>query len=116
MAEFFEYDPVSGIRTDFDYDETGRLTLYRSSDIEPVLEYNKRLRNNGAADRGIKEDWWLYAKIPPIVQLQLRAKGIDLSNQDHLKRAIQEINTHYPYLKCTEKMHDGKSKLVIGGH
>lgn len=116
MAEFFEYDPVTGIRTDFEFDEeTNKVTLYRSADIEAVLRYNQALRNEAITDKGIKESWWRYASIPPIIQLQLRAKGIDLNNQDHLKRAIQEINTNYPYLKCTDKEHDGKVKMVFGG-
>jgi len=116
MPQFFEYDPLTGIRTDFDADEDGKVTLYRTADLEPLIEHNRALRNAGATDKGIKESWWLYAKIPPIVQLQLRAKGIDLNNQEHLKRAMQEINEHYPELKCTTKMHDGKPKLVIGGY
>jgi hypothetical protein len=35
------------------------------------------------------------------VQLQMRAKGIDISREDHQSRMLAEINEHYPHLKTT---------------
>ena len=115
MPEFFEYDPVTGIHTDTSYDEsTGEMTRHRSSDVEPLLDYTKAMANAGhISSDGIRDSWWLYAKIPPIVMLQMRAKGIDVTNKDHEKRMFQEINTHYPHLKCTTGMHGSKIKLHV---
>lgn len=108
MSQLLEFDPVTGISRYFDYDEmTGTITLESRQDVTPLLEYTKALRKDGMTDKGIKEDWWLYAKIPPLVEVQLRKKGIDINDPGSTKRIIQEINEHYPALKCTEKW-DGK--------
>lgn len=113
MAEFFEYDPMTGIRTDTAWDEaTQQMTLIRTADVEPLLNYTKAMANDPNISRdGIAESWWLYAKIPPIVMLQMRAKGIVVGNKDHEKRIFAEINQHYPYLKCTTGNHGGKIKV-----
>jgi hypothetical protein len=113
MPDFFEYDPHTGVRTDFDYDETtGDVRLYRSQDVTALLDYNKALANAGATDKGIKESWWLYAKIPPIFMLKMRAKGINVEDGRHIDRVLAEINTIYPLLKCTQKNEGGKLKQI----
>lgn len=113
MPEFFDFDPLTGIRTDFEYDEaTGNATLHKTQDVEALLEYNKALRNDGLTDKGIKESWWLYAKIPPIVMLKLRNQGINVEDGRHIDRVVQEINEHYPMLKTTEKKLGGKTKQI----
>lgn len=113
MPEFFDYDPYSGVRTDFEYDEqTGDVCLHRTQDVEALLDYNKALANAGATDKGIKESWWLYAKIPPIFMLKMRAQGINVEDGRHIDRVIAEINTNYPLLKCTQK-NEGKKLTII---
>lgn len=113
MPEFLDYDPYSGITHTFDYDEmTGEVSIGYESDIEAVLDYNKALANSGHNDRGIKQNWWLYAKIPPIWQIKLRARGFRLDGSDDTQRLLAEINTHAPALKCTQKNHGGKLKIV----
>lgn len=108
MSQLLEYDPLHGISRYFDHDEaTGITTLTTKQNVDPVLEYNKKLANAGATDKGIKESWWLYAKIPALVELQMRKKGIKLNEPGATKRIIQEINEHYPALKTTQKW-DGK--------
>lgn len=113
MPEFFEFDPLTGIRTDFEYDEaTGEARLHRSQDVQPLLDYNARLRNDGMTDKGIKDSWWLYAKIPPIVMLKMRIKGINVEDGRHIDRVVKEINEHYPVLKTTQKHMGGKTKQI----
>jgi hypothetical protein len=113
MPQFLEYDPISGLRTDFDYDEeSGNVILQRSQDVSALLDYNAALRNAGATDKGIKESWWLYAKIPPIFMLKMRAKGINVEDGRHIDRVLQEINTNYPALKTTQK-NEGKKLAII---
>jgi len=113
MSEFFDYDPFTGITSYFDYDElTGKATINQVADVEPLLDYTKALARDGGTDQGIKQSWWLYAKIPPIVQLQMRAKGIKLDDPSMTKRIIQEINENYPYLKCTQKNEEKKLAIV----
>lgn len=109
MSEFFDYDPLTGVRTLFDYDEdSGVVTLTDEQDMDPFLEYAKAIRDNPEiSKRGIKEDWWAYAIIPPVVQMEMLNKGINIMSPDpdELKRAFREINENYPYLKLTEGKH-----------
>jgi hypothetical protein len=113
VADFLDYDPLTGIAHYFAHDEmTGQSAITTVQDIEPLLERNKALANEGATDGGIKKGWWLYASIPAVVQLKMRAKGIRLDDPDATKRIIQEINEHYPMLKCTQK-NEGKGLKQI---
>jgi hypothetical protein len=55
---------------------------------------------------GKAPDMRLYARIPPVIVLEMRFKhGIDLFNKDHQKRAYELINREYPKLKCTDMNH-----------
>ncbi len=118
MSEFFEMDPLTGIRTDTSWNEsTQEMTLIRTADVEPVLDFAKSCANEAGVNReGIKAGWWLYAKIPPIVMLQMRAKGIDVFNDQDYKRMMEEINLNYSHLKCTtgRQGNTGPKKIYLG--
>ena len=106
LCEFFDYDPYTGVTDYIETDEkTGVTTITSKQDVEPCLNYAKAIRDHTNNDKGIKEDWWRYAIIPTIVQMDLLNKGIDIFNKDHEKKLLQEINTNYPYLKTTYKHH-----------
>lgn len=112
MSQFLEYDPLRGLEQhqDSTYGDN-RLQIHYRQDVEPVLELNKVERNNGLTDHGIKNDIWLYARIPPVVILKFKYEhGLDIFNKNHLKRVFELINTEYPYLKTTEKHHDLRGK------
>lgn len=115
MATFFDYDAVTGITHYFDHDDATNLSSITSvQDVEPLLEHTRAMANSNLSDDGIKRGFWLYAKIPPIVQVKLRAKGINLHDADQTKRIMQEINEFYPALKVTQKNHDGMApKLYV---
>lgn len=113
MAEFLDFDPLTGVAHYFEHDEvTNETRITTVQDVEPVLEWNKRVRNDNLTDGGIKKGWWLYAKIPAAVELKMRAKGIKLTDPDATTRIVQEINEHYPQLKTTQKW-DGKRAATI---
>lgn len=116
MAEFFEVDPITGIRTDTAWDEaTQQMTLIRSADVEPVLEFSKEMAaDTTVSQRGIKQGWWCYAKLPPIVILQMRAKGINVFDQNDEARMFAEINSNYAHLKLTNGNHGGREKITVG--
>lgn len=113
MSDFMEIDQ-NGIKTDFKWNENSQeYTLIRTADVEPVLDAAARVRNGTGLNReDIKRNWWHYCSIPPIVQLQLRAKGINIHDKDHQDRMIAEINTNYPHLKMTTGKMGGKTKLI----
>ena len=105
MATFLDYDPVRGVEQ-WQAIEDGKLKIHTRQDVEPILELAAIERNNGLTDYGIKKDLWLYARIPPVVILEIKYKyGVDIFKRDHLKCALTLINTEYPHLKCTEKKH-----------
>lgn len=116
MSQFLEYDPITGIRTDTGWDEqTQAMTLIRTADVEPVLDYSKALSGESEAwKEGVKQGWALFAKLPPIVILQMRAKGINVFDKNDQARMFAEINTHYPHLKCTTAKEGGKERIVVG--
>ena len=111
MAEFFEYDPLTGIRTETSFNHaTGEMTLTRTADVEPVLDWAKAVSNEVGMNReDIKKGWWLYAKLPPIVILQMKAKGINVFDQNDQGRMFAEINANYPHLKTTTGVEQGKT-------
>lgn len=113
MSDFFEVD-ANGIRTDFKWSENAQeYALIRTADVEPVLDAAARARNGAGVNReDIKRNWWFYCSIPPIVQLQLREKGINIHDKDHQDAMIAEINTNYPHLKMTTGKMGGKTKIV----
>src|SRR6185503_14228490 len=113
MSEFFDYDPLTGVTQFIDHDPENpyKMSIHTVQDIEPVLEQAKMSRNNQLRDNGIKESWWHYASIPLAVCMQLRKKGLEIFDPKvDAKRVNQEINTHYPALKMTDKQHDGTVK------
>jgi hypothetical protein len=114
MAEFFEFDPQTGIKTEFECDEdTGALTLIRSADMTEVLDYTNKIRNEGGMNKeAIAESWWPYCTLPPIAQLHMISKGIDIQNDAHFDRMLQEVNEHFPYLKLTTGK-EGKSSAPV---
>ena len=117
MAHLLDFDPLTGIAHYFSHDEmTNETHITTVQDIEPVLKYNERMRNDSLTDGGIKKGFWLYAKVPAVVQLKMRQKGIDINDPTATKRIIQEINEHYPQLKCTQKNDSGVApKLFVPG-
>lgn len=114
MPEFLDYDPQTGIRYDFDYDEaSGNAIIHTSQDVQPVLEYAAAIRNSGVADKGIKESWWHYAYLPLAIMLKMRnEKGINAFDPREQDRVVKEINENYPHLKTTTKHMGGKQRQI----
>ena len=74
---------------------------------ERVIEHARAM----AVDAAAEAQW----KLATDLSSRLKAKGIDINDPSATKRIIQEINEHYPALKCTQKKQDGKaSQLFIG--
>ena len=110
MPQFFDYNPSTGVTEYFDYDEeTDKATITYEQDVSKLLKWCQENRDDPSVwKHGVKENWALYAKIPAVVQIELRKKGIDVNNPDHSKAVFREINTNYPYLKMTTKRESGE--------
>jgi hypothetical protein len=103
------HDPITGLTEWHSYDELTDTTIIRTEgDSEPYLDMNKKMANDtDFTKKGIKDEFWLYASIPPAVQVQwLIEKGVDVYNKHHGKE-ISKLLEHpdYRYLKTTTKHH-----------
>ena len=106
--EFLNYDPISGVKREFDFEEdNGLIRIHSVQDVEPMLDRARELRNSGEADNGIKKSFWLYAELPPVVILEMKNKGIDIYSKDPtmIRRMFDEINANYKRFKTTYKSH-----------
>jgi len=106
MSKFFEYDPFTGVRYDTEDSYGDDIIVNASQNVQPHLDAAAKMRNSGEADLGIKRDFWHYCTIPTSVEIELKGKGIEIHNKNHLKALLKEINTNYPHLKMT-RLHHG---------
>lgn len=103
--EFFSYDPLTGVRTLFDYDDDKDLAVFRrEQDVSGVLKYTHEMRTSGKTREMLKQDEYfcLHSMIPAMVEVELLKKGLSLSRPDDLPAIAREIETNYPDLKCTD--------------
>ena len=104
-----DYDPFSGMTSRFDYDHSTQTTIIgREQDVSLVLQVNKALQNNeDYSKQGIKNEWWHYATIPPlIIEKWKNEKGVDVFNKDHERAVFRLLNDpEYRYLKTTAGFH-----------
>lgn len=113
MSKFLEYDPVRGMHMSMDYHHADQTQqIHYKQDVEPVFELARAERTTGAPEAMAKkkykwgEEIYLYARLPPVIIYELKHKyGCDIFKRDHMKRAMELINEHYPKFKCSEKNH-----------
>ena len=113
MAEFFEYDPLTGIKTETEFNElTNEITLIRTADVEPLYNIAQKVRNEVGKDaHGKKEGWHHYATIPPIEQVKMFQRGYKLDGLD-TKSLLTYINQRIPECKMTTG-NEGPKSLPI---
>lgn len=106
------HDPLTGLSEYHSYDPDTDTTIIQTvGDCLPYLEANKERANSDEFSReGIKREFWLYASIPPALQVKfLIEDGIDVYNRQHSDRLFRKLNDpDYRYLKCTTKNHTVK--------
>jgi hypothetical protein len=78
----YDIDKQTDIVEHYSKDDSGKIKVYQTQDVQPFLEHNNTHMNAGAS--GFKGDWHRMASIPPIVIVQwteeLKAKGADNVN------------------------------------
>ncbi len=107
--KLLDYDPLTGLMTWHSYDDqTDETTISYTGDSTPIIELNKQRQNDDELTKqGIKQEMWLYASIPAMVQVEWLLKyGVDIYNKEHGPRmsALLE-DPEYKYLKTTTKHH-----------
>ncbi len=109
MRRFLGHDPITGIDTWHEHDsQTDETKIIYSGDSEPYIEQNKvRANDEDFSREGIKNGMWLYASIPPAVQVKwLIEHGVDIYKKEHgpqISRLLED--PQYKYLKATSKHH-----------
>lgn len=103
----FDFNPDTGVTQYFDYDPIkDEIHIISSQDCSALIDQMARLRNDEEySKKGIKEEWWHYATIPAIVEIELRKKGLNIYDKNATKAILKEINQNYPALKATTKTH-----------
>ena len=102
--ELVDYDPMTGMRLYFDYDEVDRkIVLHHEQDVSHMLERNVMLQNEPDYKKeGIRNDWQHLAFIPDLVILRWRKEGIDVFNPDHHEAVMRKLrDPEYRKLRTT---------------
>jgi len=97
--ELLDYDPLTGIREYFEWDEQGNEYITEEIDrslTQQVINQNKRIEGAGKG-----KDMWLAASIPPEVQYEWLDKfGIEFWNPAHKEGVKRLLNDpDYRYLR-----------------
>ena len=103
-----DYDPINGVSCFFEYKDSTEVILTHEQDVSAILDRNKAMANDDDKTfRGIKNDWWHYASIPTVVEIEWRQKyGVDLADPTHKKKIFELLNhPDYKYLKTTNLVH-----------
>ena len=108
-GEFFDYDPLTGLREQYEENADGTISIHTYQDIEPHLKFAHAIRTSGASDDSWKKHGAaVYAIIPPILQGALLKKGINFMDPNDLPEVVRQINTNYQAFKTTDKHHEVK--------
>lgn len=69
MSILLDVDPLTGAIETMDFEEvTGKLTIARSMDLQPILDATEMVRNDASeAWRGANNEMWHVASVPLIV-------------------------------------------------
>jgi hypothetical protein len=103
------FDQMTGLSTYHAYDSmTDETTIITEGDYSASLEMNKKRANDTELTKqGIKNEMWLYASIPPIVQMKwLTEEGLDVWKKEHAQRLSRKLeDPEFRYLKTTAGVH-----------
>lgn len=110
MKRLLDYDPITGVSCYYEH-KAENVVLTHEQDaslVQSILDANKMdASDQDKTKRGIKQDWWKYASIPTIVEVEwLQKYGVSLDNPAHKKKIFELLNhPDYKYLKATDKIH-----------
>lgn len=107
--ELFSYDPLTGVRTLYDYDEERDLGIFRrEEDVSGILKVaaETRATRTPMTYAGTDDEvWWPEAIIPATVMAEMLKRGIDVGRMEgrDATALAREIELNYPHLKLTDK-------------
>lgn len=95
------YDPLTGLKTWHDYDETTKSTKigYEQEGLDDFLELNKEMASQVDA-KYKKREAWHAATIPAYLVVKWRDEGIDVFNPKDYEAVRRKLNDpEYKYLR-----------------
>lgn len=94
MKRLVDVDPLTGIQTWHEYDhDTEKTIIERVQDVQPFIDRNKALANEGDyKKKGIQNSWMHAATIPNVIIEQWLKEGIDVFNKDHWPKVRRKLN------------------------
>lgn len=100
MKRHFDTDPLTGAVETFHYDETTHdITIQTSNDVQPVIDDNKRMLNDGTDGYTPSRDMKRVASIPMEVLMAWKQKyGVDVMRREHeplLRRLLNDPDWKY---------------------
>ena len=103
MEQRFVVDPM-----------TGALTVHRGEDVEPILERNKALFNDGDGYSPTRE-WRRAASVPnAIIEKWRNELGVDIYNPDHRGKVLELLDSNeYRFLRTAPGTLSRKPKRVF---
>lgn len=91
MARYFGHDPALGMTESF-HAVGDDFAIETRSDVEPIIENNKRLANDGDGFTPSRE-MRRIASIPLVIAEKWRNElGVDIFNRDHEKKIKRLLN------------------------
>ena len=112
MRRLLSHEEFNGIDTFHEYDSnTNETTIIHVGETDSLIDDNKAKANDADFSKeGIKQGFWLYARIPAIIQTKwLLEHGVDVYNKDHGPAIGKLLNDpQYKYLKTTAGNHKFK--------
>lgn len=112
MSRLLDYDPLTGIRTTFDYDHASDTAIIGYDDpfgmTDKVLDWNKQRKANAAKTaKQAKRDMVHYARIPPMAQLDMMQRhGVKCWEREHQQKVMDLLATNeYEDCRVTHLKH-----------
>ena len=102
-----DYDPLTGIKTFHHYDSTTNQThIEQTQDVQKILDYTKSKANDSSYKRrGIKSDWYHFARVPNTVILELKNKyNLDVFDKHDLPKVEKVLQRDYPKLLTVDRI------------
>ncbi len=104
-----DFNPLSGEKVWFEYTaHNDEVSITHEQDVSDLLDLaHYRATDGNYSAKGIKDDWWHYAKVPNSVIIEMKQKhGVDFFSKNDAKRVFQLLNSEYKRFKTTEKTHN----------
>lgn len=110
MPAFIDKHPYSGMEHWVDQNEDDTVRHYQSQDVEPILDYAKAMRAEGAGEKNLRSfDMLHFATIPDVVIVKLLHEyGVNVFDRNDYPKLFKLLNGEFAYLKTTNMVHTVK--------